>query len=251
MMELINAFIMDLSMFTIIPMPYKKWDDNSVRHMMKLYPVVGLVIGLIHYGIYNIINSFNISNMLITAITMVTPFIITGMIHLDGFMDVCDALLSRRDKKEKIRILKDPNTGAFSVISLAILFVIDFASVYTLIDNKKYVVGIVIIPIISRSLMALMLLKKESMKESSLGSYFKKGTRKIDIFILYLFLFISTLSFIYFIGAKGIIVSLVMIISAIISVNNSTKELGGMSGDSAGYGLVISEIIGMMCLAII
>jgi len=99
--------------------------------------------------------------------------------------------------------------------------------------------------------MALMLLKKKSMKESSLGSYFKKGTMKIDIFILYLFLFISTLSFIYFIGAKGIIVSLVMIISAIISVNNSTKELGGMSGDSAGYGLVISEIIGMMCLAII
>jgi len=42
-----------------------------------------------------------------------------------------------------------------------------------------------------------------------------------------------------------------MIISALISVNKSTKELGGMSGDSAGYGLVISELIGVLCLAII
>ena len=182
---------------------------------------------------------------------MVTPFIITGMLHLDGYMDVCDALLSRRDQKEKVRILKDPNTGAFAVISLAILFIIDFASIYTLVDKTENIIGLIIIPIISRSLMGLMLLKKESMKESSLGSYFKKGTGKADIFILYLFLFIATLVFIYFIGYKGLIVSLGMIISALISVNKSTKELGGMSGDSAGYGLVISELIGVLCLAII
>lgn len=251
MMKLINAFIMALGMFTVIPMPYKKWDDDGVRHMMKLYPLVGLVVGLIHYSIYKFISIFNISTILIAAITMVTPFIITGMLHLDGYMDVCDALLSRRDQKEKVRILKDPNTGAFAVISLAILFIIDFASIYTLVDKTENIIGLIIIPIISRSLMGLMLLKKESMKESSLGSYFKKGTRKADIFILYLFLFIATLVFIYFIGYKGLIVSLGMIISALISVNKSTKELGGMSGDSAGYGLVISELIGVLCLAII
>lgn len=251
MMKLINAFIMALSMFTIIPMPYKKWDDDGVRHMMKLYPLVGLIVGLIHYVVYKITSIFNISTMLITAITMITPFIITGMLHLDGYMDVCDALLSRRDKKEKIRILKDPNTGAFAVISLAILFVIDFAATYTLVDNKVNIIGLIIIPIISRSLMGLMLLKKESMKESSLGSYFKKGTGKLDIVILYLFLLIASLSFIYFIGYKGFIVSLFMILSAIISVNKSTKELGGMSGDSAGYGLVISELIGVLLLSII
>lgn len=251
MMKLINAFIMALSMFTIIPMPYKRWDDDGVRHMMKLYPLVGVIVGLIHYAVYKITIIFNISTMLITAITMITPFIITGMLHLDGYMDVCDALLSRRDQKEKIRILKDPNTGAFAVISLAILFVIDFAATYTLVDKKVNIIGLIIIPIISRSLMGLMLLKKESMKESSLGSYFKKGTGKLDIVILYLSLFISSLSFIYFIGYKGFIVSLFMIVSAIISVNKSTKELGGMSGDSAGYGLVISELIGVLILSII
>ena len=251
MKNLFNGFIMALSMFTIIPMPYKSWRDECVRHMMKVYPLVGLVVGLINYYVYRIADYFNLSTILIVAITMVTPFIITGMLHLDGFMDVCDALLSRRDQKEKIRILKDPNTGAFAVISLAILFIIDFAATYTLVENKVNVIGIIIIPIISRSLMGLMLLKKDSMKESSLGAYFKKDTGKIDILILYLFLLASSISFIIIFNLKAILVPVFMIISAVISVNKSTKELGGMSGDSAGYGLVIAEVVGILFLAAI
>lgn len=251
MKNLFNGFIMAISMFTIIPMPYKSWRDEAVRHMMKLYPLVGLVVGLINYCAYRIAYYFNLSTILIVAITMITPFIITGMLHLDGFMDVCDALLSRRDQKEKIRILKDPNTGAFSVISLAILFIIDFASTYTLVENEVNVIGIIIIPIISRSLMGLMLLKKESMKESSLGSYFKKDTGKIDIVILYIFLLVSSISFIVVFNFKAILVPVFMIISALISVNKSTKELEGMSGDSAGYGLVIAEVVGILFLSII
>ena len=99
--------------------------------------------------------------------------------------------------------------------------------------------------------MGLMLLKKDSMKESSLGAYFKKDTGKIDILILYLFLLVSSISFIIIFNLKAILVPVFMIISAVISVNKSTKELGGMSGDSAGYGLVIAEVVGILFLAAI
>ncbi len=250
MKNLINGFIMALSMFTILPVPYKVWKDEAVRHMMKLYPLVGIFVGVINYVVFRLTDYFNLSTILISALTMVTPFIITGMLHLDGFMDVCDALLSRRDKKEKVRILKDPNTGAFSVISLGILFIIDFASTYTLVENRTSIIGIIIIPIISRSLMGIMLLKKEAMKESSLGSYFKKGTTKVDILILYIFLIIASGLFML-LGIKFILVPLAMIIIAILSVEKSIKELGGISGDVAGYGLVLSEVLGILILSII
>ena len=181
---------------------------------------------------------------------MVTPFILTGMIHLDGFMDVSDALLSRRNKEEKIRILKDPNTGAFSVIALAILFILEFSAIQTVIE-KNIVPPIIIIQIMSRALMGILLLKRESMKESSLGAYYKKGTNKFDIIILYSFIIISTLIMYFIASYKGVLISLGVILSALISVNKSIKELGGMSGDSAGYGLVISEFIGILILALI
>ena len=74
--------------------------------------------------------------MVTTAVTLITPFILTGMLHLDGYMDVCDALLSRRDKQEKLRILKDPHTGAFAVISVIMLFILNFSTLHTVISNN-------------------------------------------------------------------------------------------------------------------
>lgn len=251
MKNLFKGFIMDVSMFTIIPTPYKVWEDNAVCHMMKLYPLIGLIVGLLNYLIYFISNYFNLPLIIITALTMIAPFIITGMLHLDGFMDVSDALLSRRDRKEKIRILKDPNTGAFSVISLGILFILNFSSVYAIIEGNKNIMGIVIIPIISRALMGYMLLKKDTMKESSLGSYFKTGTGKVDIVVIIFFLIMALGGLVYLLGIKGLILGGFIILSAIISVKKSIKELGGMSGDIAGYGLVIAEAVGLFILSII
>ena len=199
--------------------------------------------------------------MVITAITLITPFILTGMLHLDGYMDVCDALLSRRDKQEKLRILKDPHTGAFAVISVAMLFVVNFSGVYTVISNSikdnainninTSAVGLILIPIISRSLMGYLLLSKDSMKGSSLGAFFKQGTGKVDRFILLSSLIISSIISIFIFKIYGVIMSLAMILVSTFLVNSAAKEFDGMSGDSAGYGLVIAETIGVLVLSFI
>ena len=49
-------------------------------------------------------------------------------------VDILERIL-RRDKEEKVRILKDPNTGAFAVISLAMIFIINFSAMYTFIEK--------------------------------------------------------------------------------------------------------------------
>lgn len=49
------------------------------------------------------------------------PWLVTGFLHLDGYMDVCDALLSRRDLTTRQKILKDSHCGAFAVICMVLL----------------------------------------------------------------------------------------------------------------------------------
>src|SRR5471030_2724588 len=134
MKRLYKGFMMALSMFTVLPTPYIKWDDEGALNMMKFYPIIGLIVGGIWSIIYYFIDIFNISIILKSVIIMIVPFIITGMLHLDGFMDVCDAILSRREKEEKLRILKDSTTGAFSVISLVILFFLQFGGIYSVLE---------------------------------------------------------------------------------------------------------------------
>ena len=252
---------MAISMFTVIPLPRYEWDDEGGKNIMKFYPAIGLIVGLIWYGVFRLLNLLGASIMVITAITLITPFILTGMLHLAGYMDVCDALLSRRDKQEKLRILKDPHTGAFAVISVAMLFVVNFSGVYTVISNSikdnainninTSAVGLILIPIISRSLMGYLLLSKDSMKGSSLGAFFKQGTGKVDRFILLSSLIISSIISIFIFKIYGVIMSLAMILVSTFLVNSAAKEFDGMSGDSAGYGLVIAETIGLLILSFI
>ncbi len=261
MKKYFKGFLMAIGMFTVIPLPRYEWDDEGGKNIMKFYPAIGLIVGIIWYGVFRLLNLLGASIMVTTAITLITPFILTGMLHLDGYMDVCDALLSRRDKEEKLRILKDPHTGAFAVISVVMLFVVNFSALYTVINNsinnnssiniKISAIGLILIPIISRSLMGYLLLSKESMKGSSLGAFFKQGTGKVDKLILLTCLIISSIVAIVILGIYGLIMSLAMILISTFLVNNATKEFDGMSGDSAGYGLVIAETIGLLILSFI
>jgi len=251
MKSIFNSFIMAVSMFTIIKTPFIEWNDKDSKNMMKFYPLIGLIVGSIFAGIYFIMSFLKCSLILKSAVIMSVPFIISGMLHLDGYMDVCDAILSRRDKSEKLRILKDSKIGAFSVIALLILFFVQFGAVHSILEKNITSYSIIFIPVISRSLAGYFLLSKITIKESSLGTYFKKGTNKVDITIMIISIIISTILSMYFIKKELIFVSIAMIIGAKLSSDKCIKEFGGVSGDVAGFILVISECIGLVTLAII
>ena len=48
------------------------------------------------------------------------PLLVTGGIHMDGFLDTMDAIHSYGDRSRKLEILKDPHLGAFAVISFGV-----------------------------------------------------------------------------------------------------------------------------------
>ena len=250
MKKLYRGFIMALSMFTVIPTPYIEWDDDSVKNMMKFYPTIGLIIGVIWSIIYYLINIMNISIVLKSIVLMIVPFIVTGMLHLDGFMDVCDAILSRRDKEEKLRILKDSTIGAFSVISLTILFFLQFGGIYSFLERNIPFYVLILIPIISRSTVAYFLLSRTTIKESTLGTYFKKGTNIQDKIIMIVSLLVMLVISFVLLNTYGILLVLLITLGITWAVEKCKKEFGGISGDVAGFALVIGEVIGILTLGV-
>ena len=250
MKHLSNALNMAISMFTVIPLPKYKWEEKSAKYIMRIYPVIGLIVGLIWYGVYKVLKFLGCEIQLFSVLLMITPFILTGFIHLDGFMDVCDALLSRRPKEEKLRILKDSRVGAFSVIALLIIFFIEFSAFNSFLTKGINPIVLIIIPVISRAMAGYFMITKTSIGESYYGKLFKDGTGTRDRVIL-ITIYILMVILGYFLGNKYIIMSLIIGISSFVLVKKCEKELGGINGDVAGYILTVSELFGILVLAII
>jgi len=247
----IKGFYMALGMFTGIPMPVNFWDEKLSSQMITSLPLVGAVIGTAWWAIALALTALNIPLMLKTAALTVTPFILTGFIHLDGYMDTSDALLSRRPLEERLRILKDPSVGAFAVIMLAILFLIQFAAVHVISENSKYLSLLISISILSRSCSSFSIYVMRHIPHSGYVAMLTDKKRSAPVtFILFSILSAGFLSFICA-GISGLITTVAVIIGYGCTITVVYKSFKGVSGDLLGYSLVLSELCGLIVLALL
>lgn len=269
-MKYIQAFFMSLGMFSAIPCPYRPWNEKA-RHLMLVFlPAVGLVIGLIWYGIYLLTDRINISLPLQAAVLMLYPYLITGFIHLDGFMDTADAILSRRSLEEKLRILKDPHTGAFAVISVGILFIVCFASMLSAMERVQLkqaldiaeddlMLVLILIPVITRCCSSIAVLAGKPLvhsqyKEKAPGR--KPVAAVIAVSLMGLSAILASLAIGagYFVQEAVYMIPLVLAGAAIgylASMFGAVRQLKGVSGDLAGYALTIGEAAAIVVLALL
>ena len=128
-MRLIKSFIVAFSMYSRIPMPRFTWDSEDMKYHLAFFPWIGAVIGLLEYGLLLLNEKYSFPNTAFAALAIAIPLIVTGGFHLDGFMDVEDAISSFKTREERLEILKDPHIGAFSVINVIIVALLLFASI--------------------------------------------------------------------------------------------------------------------------
>ena len=110
------AFSMTQSMFCALPWPFSVWDEDARGDMLLFLPAVGLEIGALWMLGWDLSAYLGLDPLIRGLILCVIPFLLTGFIHLDGYMDVTDAVGSCRELEKRRAILKDSNVGAFAVI---------------------------------------------------------------------------------------------------------------------------------------
>lgn len=271
-MKYVTAFFMAWGNFFAVPCPCKLWDNNLRRLQLVFFPLIGILMGVLWYLLYRGMDLINIPLQLQAAAMTIYPFAISGFIHLDGFMDCCDAIMSRRELEERQRILKDSHVGAFAVISVVILFLVFYSAMWAAIEPEAIINaaglesfqlwGLVLIPFVSRACSAYGVLNFVPIGHSQYkASYDEKINRQYG-FVLNLMIFVTITiaaiipaiaSYSYSdIGAESAITAIVTtVITHHVMMFYGRRQLGGMSGDIAGYALTISECAGVLVLAIL
>ena len=118
-MRLISSFVIAFATYSRLPMPQVEWSEENRRYAMCFFPLVGMVIGGLIWLWLCACGWLELNALVKGAVGAVIPLLVTGGIHMDGFMDTTDALASWQPREKKLEILKDSHTGAFAVMGCA------------------------------------------------------------------------------------------------------------------------------------
>lgn len=105
-----------LSMYSRLPAPKTEWTEDGMKYALCFFPVVGLIEGVLFVGAWQLCQWLSVGTLFQAAVLTALPVLVTGGIHMDGFLDTMDALSSWQPRERKLEILKDSHTGAFAVI---------------------------------------------------------------------------------------------------------------------------------------
>ena len=246
-----KGLYMALGMFCAIPLPSHLLDDDCMDLMLPCLPLVGAVIGAIWYWAVRLLVFTGIHSVLTAALAAVLPFVLSGFLHLDGYMDTSDALLSRRPLEEKIRILKDPHMGVFSGVMLAVLFLLQFAATYAIVDRGAPLAALMAIPVMSRCGASLALLCLKTMPQSGYGAMFRQNTRTAHkVWIAAVALVALSLSWLCM-GAYGLIAAIAVAAGFGLAMLCAYMACEGVSGDLAGFSIVLGEVCGLIAMGVL
>lgn len=251
-MHLFKSLILAFSMYSKIPMPHLELEEKDMRYVMGFFPFVGLILGGCVYGWYWLSERLAVNQVSTALFVLALPILITGGIHVDGYMDTMDALHSYGDREKKLAILKDSHIGAFAVIMLAVYLTVDFAALIQLTDSQRtelltLFAGTFYLSRILSGLAAVNL--KGARKNGMLYTFISAADRRrVNGMLAVQFVF-CVAGMLYINGRAGSCVLITALLVLGYYRCMAYKQFGGITGDLAGYLLCTCELWTTVALA--
>ena len=246
MKKYFHAFAMCQSMFCSIPFPGNIWDEEARNKMLLFLPVVGLEIGGIWAVLAWLCRVLNLPTLVTGLVLCAYPYLVTGFIHLDGYMDVTDAVKSWRSLERRREILKDSHVGSFAVIGVVLLILAQFTFLASASGDANFLI-LMFIPAVSRCGSALAVTALPPMSTSQYAAQ-EKPKSHIVVLIVITCLFLAA-GFLLC-GKYGS--ALVGCLAGYgLALRRGYKSLEGMNGDISGYALTIGELCAVAVYALL
>lgn len=250
-MKVLKAFVIAFSLYSAIPMPQFTWEEEDMRYVLCFFPWIGAVIGALLYGWGMIARSWGIGILCYSCIGAAIPLMVTGGFHVDGFMDTMDAFHSYQPREKKLEILKDSHIGAFSVIMLG-LYALIYIGAFSEIKDIRALAVVGAGFFLTRVLSGLAVVMFPTAKKEGMLFWFASGSQKRIVIVALLLQGIACMAFmLYQSCVYGVFVGGTAVVAFGYYYFRTKKELGGITGDTAGYFVVLCEGCMMVAVAVL
>ena len=250
MITFFKAMIIAFSMYSTIPMPQFAWQEKEMKYVFCFFPWVGAVIGALLVGWNWICEKAGIGQLAWVLVGTAIPLLVTGGFHVDGFMDTMDAFHSYQERERKLEILKDSHIGAFSVICLLLYYLLYLAGYSEIGKDSIYLLASIFF--LSRILSGAAAVSMKGAKTEGLLYLFSSRAqeRTVKASLLVQFVLVSVFMLYQSVGKGGILLVGALFVFLYYR-HRCYKELGGVTGDTAGYFLTLCEGVLVVLLGIV
>lgn len=244
MKNVLQSFFVALGLYSKIPTPKVEWNKGNMKYAYAFFPIIGVIIGLLEYFWFWVCNTYALETLLYSAVAVILPVLITGGIHIDGFVDSCDSFFSYGSREKKIEILADPHVGAFGVIYLIVYFLAVFG-VWAQVSVASVNWAMFLTPFVTSRIVGGLIVKlgKPAKKTGLLFTLQNKEEK--DHTVLFLLLWAVAIAVVT--GAVSLFYLCFTVVSTILFMfcfkRYAYKTIGGFTGDLAGFSIAVIELI--------
>lgn len=244
-----NNLIVAFAMYSKIPMPNVELTEENMKYSLCFFPLIGVVIGGILCG-WRVAYPYLCNGDLLPAVVFtIVPVVISGGIHVDGFIDTVDAICSKKPMERKLEILKDIHTGSFAIIITLAYFCVALGiwSEMPIDAVPVLAVGFVM----SRALSVLAVLIFPHAKTCKRPIEIKDASqRRLIGIVMAGYIVVCALLMCYFEPMYGSIGVLGAALSFAYYYYTSKKHFGGITGSVGGFFVQVCEIV-IPCVVLI
>lgn len=240
-MPVIRSLLIAFSTYSRIPVPQVEWTEENRKYSMCFFPLIGAVIGLLAWGWLWVCAALHFGSLLQGAGGALLPLLVTGGIHMDGYMDTCDALASWQPKEKRLEILKDSHVGAFAVIHCAGYLLLSAA----LYSEAEAASGPLLccVFILSRALSAWALTAFKNARPKGMLDAFTQATQKrLALFSGMLYGLICMTIWAVLGGWLALFCLAAAALCLLGYRHMAYRQFGGVTGDLAGWFLQVTEL---------
>lgn len=242
-MHILKSIVIAMSMYSKIPMPHVEWNDKNRRYSMCFFPLVGLIEGLLFWGLWKGIGYYNLPELTRGVLLTLLPLVVTGGIHIDGFLDTMDALNSHQNRQRKLEILKDSHTGAFAIIA-GVMYVLLYAGGVVALNNGEMIEVVGLGFILSRVLSGWSVVTMKNARTEGLLYAFSSVAHRRVVRVVLIVIGIGVATVMLWINWKiGIGAIAGVAVGMIYYLGYLRRQFGGITGDLAGCFLQVTELL--------
>ena len=241
-----------LSLLTAIPTP-ARWPEDGQTQVAAWFPAVGALLGLAGYAIVKFAeytHALQRAPYVITVLVLLAWALGTRLLHWDGLADVGDGYWGSHDPARRLEIMSDSRTGAFGVACVALVALLEFAAIGTILAFP-HEVPVLLVPVIARFSATAAAWLGTPARPGGLGRSVMGRPTALSVAIAGLTVAGAGLGMWLAFGLVGLGLGALGVVLALAVPHVLALRFGGVTGDVMGASVLITEALLFAAFALV